>query len=579
MIGFQRVGMEPHEARDDGFVAITTALMMVALLMVVAFAVDIARWYMEAERVQRTVDAAALAGAPYLPEFPTEGKAAARKTINLNGFNESAIPDDKIRPVSGHPSQMYVEMASTIPNIFARVLGFNSQTVSRSAVADFAPEVAMGSPCNVMGNEPRDASGNRVASSLCQTNPNFWSVIALPDTEKQQGDQFASRKCDQLAADGCTNKKNDDYFGKSSPVVIKKPYYVYKIRTTKVVSTMDIQVYDPMFVNTGQACESTDLPANASGWTSKPNDYVTLADAKQRYLSGRTEFCTGDFAWDSASNETYFAVLEPTDTRDPFASTIRPTCYRHFGYHGGNNLTNVLKKSNGAYNDDVAKNFRQWVTVCSINSPQVNKDYYLLVRTNVSAESEMLNLNIDKGRGYAQNRFGIRVGTGSAAGNAGVSLSALERMPIFATLDGGPPTVFYLARVGSGNRGADLDITFFDTGDADKSGSIQVLQPTETNGVPGWSTISSCQARGNVRGSTTTPASLANCVLQPITKTAYQGKIQRLRIRVPETYSCTDNNPASCWYKLEFTYPANSNVTDTTTWSATLNGDPVRLVK
>ncbi len=36
---------------------------------------------------------------------------------------------------------------------------------------------------------------------------------------------------------------------------------------------------------------------------------------------------------------------------------------------------------------------------------------------------------------------------------------------------------------------------------------------------------------------------------------------------------------SGCWTKLQFVYPAGTNVTDTTTWSAYILGEPVRIIQ
>ena len=41
----------------------------------------------------------------------------------------------------------------------------------------------------------------------------------------------------------------------------------------------------------------------------------------------------------------------------------------------------------------------------------------------------------------------------------------------------------------------------------------------------------------------------------------------------------TSASGLGCWVKLKFIYPAGTNVTDTTTWSAYILGEPVRLIQ
>jgi hypothetical protein len=47
-------------------------------------------------------------------------------------------------------------------------------------------------------------------------------------------------------------------------------------------------------------------------------------------------------------------------------------------------------------------------------------------------------------------------------------------------------------------------------------------------------------------------------------------------IPIPYDYSCNYADPLGCWLRVNFAFPAA--VQDTTTWTAQLAGDPVRLI-
>jgi hypothetical protein len=49
----------------------------------------------------------------------------------------------------------------------------------------------------------------------------------------------------------------------------------------------------------------------------------------------------------------------------------------------------------------------------------------------------------------------------------------------------------------------------------------------------------------------------------------------RIEIDIPSTYDCNENDPFGCWVEMEVDYSIAP--TDTTTWSASIDGDPVRL--
>jgi Flp pilus assembly protein TadG len=574
--------------------------MMVVFLMAVAFAVDIARWYAAGEQLQRTVDAAALAGVPYLPAFKAKADAAARDNLKLNGLTEAQASAAQVNPDTSKPSRLVVTATSTIPNIFATVLGFDSQTLSRTATADFAADANMGSPCNLLGNEPPASTiPLTVASSACPATPNFWNNIAGPASPKRNGDRYATRTCSS-GDSNCSGSQNIDYYGGATSAGAEVPgqsYYIYKITASRAV-TMQVQLFDPMFVEVGDYCERN-LP-NVSGglWDrgDSPNSYVS--DARTRYAFGFAagtgtgqvqnpapqwsgRFCTGDvlFGGNASDITTSFALINPTPTFNPLESSV--ICKTTYGGYSGNLRNALFNPAPGSTEDTVARNFRRWVNMpCTVTVPtsNVGKDYYLMVRTNVpssASNARMLNPAEDPATaGSGHNRYGMRVRVTGGGTSIDVAISALERMPIYANLKTGT-TNFYLARVTSGNAGSLMTVEFFDTGDASDVASIAIKDPD--GGAP-----SGCKPTGDVVPGSRPLSDLntSNCTLNNVRNTnGYNGKIQRVQVPIPDDYTCDDEDPADCWYKIDFTYGAGVTANDTTTWSVSLDGDPVRLVK
>jgi hypothetical protein len=56
------------------------------------------------------------------------------------------------------------------------------------------------------------------------------------------------------------------------------------------------------------------------------------------------------------------------------------------------------------------------------------------------------------------------------------------------------------------------------------------------------------------------------------------GKTETITIPVPSDYTCSYNASSGCWYKVQVAFGTGS-VHDTTTWNATVVGDPVRIIK
>ena len=80
-----------RRVRDEaGYAAVLTALLASILFMgMAAFGVDTARWYYEIERVQKTADAAALAGVTYMPNDLATATTTAIAAATKNGYPNS----------------------------------------------------------------------------------------------------------------------------------------------------------------------------------------------------------------------------------------------------------------------------------------------------------------------------------------------------------------------------------------------------------------------------------------------------------------------------------------------------------
>src|SRR4051794_38175060 len=190
--------------RDErGYIAIMAAFFCAALMMpLCAISVDVSVWYVEVQRVQNAADAAATAGVTYLPDDLASARATAITVAGRNGYPNSGTSSVTVS-IGDKPTQLVVTISSTIKNAFGSAFGVGSQTIERSATADFNGPVLMGSPCNSFGNEPPGAgtgSNDPVrgptssvivappGGAQCTSNPQLWGAIAGPNTDKQSGD-------------------------------------------------------------------------------------------------------------------------------------------------------------------------------------------------------------------------------------------------------------------------------------------------------------------------------------------------------------------------------------------------------
>ena len=401
---------ELHRARlrDAGYVAVMVAIILpVVGVGCAAVAVDVGSWYATMERVQKAADAAALAGVPYLPQDFTSAKAKALEVAARNGFDNSSattgghVPNTITVALGDKATQLKVTISTTVTNQFGSMIGINNETITRSSTTDYQGPAPMGSPCNTFGNEPTAGtagssatpSGTAAGTNCPTSQPQLWGTIEGPETGKVQGDRYQTEGCESSGVDGCTGTDNDEYddFGY---------IYVVKVQTAGIGKSIDLQLYDPMFVNTAQDCSY--LPSSSSyGSSGNANPYVTNADARNRYSddgSTSDSFCTGDSypgvgsgANPKHSLTTSFVLRQQTDSQNPKVAPVQNDnsgnpCIEQFGSYNltNSNLSaNTFLSSSGSYNRDVAQTFHNWVSFCTF-TPTRSGDYYLQVRSNVS---------------------------------------------------------------------------------------------------------------------------------------------------------------------------------------------------
>jgi Flp pilus assembly protein TadG len=528
---------------EAGYVAVTVAISLTVLLGFCAFAVDVGNWYYVGQRAQRAADAAALAGVPALPNDPTSAFAVARAQATKNSYTDNATTT--VTPaLDGRPTRLRVTVKTTVKNQFGWLLGVPQTTISRTAVADYAGPVPMGSPCNEFGNDPEPGS-NR-GSTCDNLAGSLWANVNGASADKQNGDGFQSLSCNTSAAghDGCTGSTNDEY---------DKNGYYYSVNVQQAgMSSLTIQLFDPVWVNVGLQCSS-----NLSNATTARNPWVTTSsDANARYQADDTPYCTGDNQYSGSEvQNTQFTVRDPSgNTWDPLTYPVHAGCQKTYAGYSGSVL-NAVNQASGGYRADIAEGFRRWVTLCTIPNP-LKGDYLVQVK---SSNYTGANLNADSG-----NRFAIRA---YGDNNDKISVSGRERMGIYSNKPG-TTTEFYLARVQSGAAGQNLKLNLYDVGDSDKTGTIKIVSP-------GGGDYAGCTGSGV----TTSIASDCSFSVTAGSPSVFNGRIQVINIPVPPGYTCVDADNTACWVKLRYTYGSGSKPTDVTTWSANIEGDPVRLVE
>ncbi len=530
-----------ESARDErGYIAVVTALLLTVFVGLCAFSVDVGRWYFVAMQEQKAADAAALAGVTALPGDPTTAYSHARTYAAANGF--SLTLGDSVTPSRTGASRLKVEVTREVDNFFGGVLGVPRTTVSRSAVAEFSGPVPMGSPCNRFGDDPDP--DKKSESDNCSNAGAFWANVGSPAAAKSYGDAFQNRACTTESA--CSAGTNTDYDPNG---------YTYLVRVDKPVNNLTIEAFDPAQVVVGDAC-ADNTTNRLTAAAALPSNRTVVKDPATRYAAGAGVWCTGDVAFNTGLLRTRFVVRTPGAT--PWDTMTWPAaagCSRTFEPYNGD-LSAALNKSSAGFRSDVAESFRQWVPLCTFNGLVQPGTYAVQVYTN--------GLSADGQAGH--NRFALRA-YGSAKDDAdNIAVSGSAKMAMYGNTPGGTSR-FYLARVPSGSEGQMFTVNLFDIGDGATAGStIRVVPPAEVGGK-----FAGCTGSGVTNGN------LVDCTI-PVSS-AYQGRWQTISVPIPAGYSCDDSDTTGCWVRLEFFYGGGSQPADTTSWTASLGGDPIRLVE
>ncbi|MBS1849255.1 MAG: hypothetical protein JST73_13350, partial [Actinobacteria bacterium] len=258
----------------------------------------------------------------------------------------------------------------------------------------------------------------------------------------------------------------------------------------------------------------------------------------------------------------------------------------------------------------------RWAQICSIGSAQAGDRYYINVISN-----DGTNGMSDGGyNGYALRTV---AGTFPAAcmdvmpvGNVACygtgtqpALSAYGDMEMYNGIGQGTPTQFYLANVIPNYAGKTLQIDLFDPGDGGSGTNswMTVMGPStsSTSGQKLPASACTVQTRPYGNNSSWTTQSLSNgpnstynntCTFQTTNNgdnSFGQDNWVRITIPLPSDYGPTGganwtkcnpnvtdpvNNVGSCWWQMSY-FVTGSNLSDYTTWSASVVGDPVHLVQ
>jgi Flp pilus assembly protein TadG len=556
-------------ARDDerGFVLIFFTILLVTLLALAGFAVDFWHWNNEGSRLQKAADAAALGGSVFMPE--NTGNIAfttAKQIASKNGYTDGQ-DGVKITVKKGvRPNQLKVIIEENVENYFGALVGASNTTIVKHAVGEYERSVNMGSPINQFGNNPEGLTA--IPATPTNAYPQFWANVFGPKSGKGKGDAYQSNYCSG-SVDNCSGTTNLDYDTNG---------YFYGIEVASgSTGPLQVDVFDPAFAHVGDNCGNTNNLSGAAALPVNFNPQFAVANPSVRYnIGAQSPYCTGDMYYsDTGENGgpawTTYHLRGPDDTpNDPTNNPI--VCSINFpGYNA--DLKAALQATTPQANAPAlfVAYFRQWYRICTVNNPD-SGNYFLQVQTKVKADGTAAP------QGSGANRFAVRAGLNDNLATPNLRVYGEARIGIYANSPAAN-TTFYLARVLPGAKGRNLIVHFFDTGDAAAAGTLTVLPPPDstvgatfpgctytpppgTSTGPPWGTFQNTQT---------------GCKITNVSSATFNGQWVQFKIPIPDTYDCAFTDANGCWARINFAFP--SSVQDTTTWTARVEGDPVRLVE
>jgi hypothetical protein len=521
---------------ERGAVLPLMALMLVVLLGAAGFAVDLGWLYWNSVEVQHGADAAALGGVIYVANDADKAKVEARAAAAENGFVDGTLGGpDVVEIIDSRDDASAVENAfqlratvtHDVPTFFMKVFGMNNVSISHTAVAEYVLPLPLGSPESYFGNDP--ALGNW---------PNFWGNIHGYYTGKGKGDRYSSQCIEWESLSDCV--KNDERrqsVNAGSQDASGGYLYGVEVDEASVGSLLTVELFDPQFTRGG-------------------GDEVLVGDAEQGTSLGPvTTFMLYDpdpTPLYTLDGENVLQCSVSYDPRDPYAD------------FNGDGFADDADDQDGDADldwDDVELAYpggvaALWEPFCTVPITEAGI-FPLRIMINDPGGADEQGLN----------RWSLRATT---SGGPDPRVYGLGDMAIFANVDGAVGnTEFYLTEVEELHAGKTLVIELFDPGDAKGNHSVEIIDPSGNNPPCTWQ-ANQHNGSGKESGTETT------CVIDT-SKSGGGGKFNNwlltIWVTLPPDYTCG----ADCWWNVRYNYP--DETFDTTTWSAYIEGNPVRLVE
>ena len=492
---------------DDGFSLPFIASTLVLLLGISAFAIDLGWFYLNGSRLQRAADSSALAGVVFLPWDVTNVVNKAVDGANANGWD--------VGTVNGVP----------IP-------GGGPDTLDWQQLADNKLEVTLNATVNtfflkVLGFDQlsmsRTATAQYVKPVPLGAPANCIGIgESVSNTGLPASASAAYAECNLYTQNfwsAINGRETDKYHG--DPYAVNcgyncsgsnpdyDPYYYFAVEVPAGASWVDVFLYDAGFY---------DRPS----LNTETGDYDSLANSN----SGGTNMTFNLYTPD-------ITPLIPEDNSNPATCSL-----------GTNSLTINSGSSSSTYKN-------RWARLCRITG--VTEGIYVL---RVGNGGNSIG---------GTNQYSLLVNS-DTIGLDVPRVYSLNEMSIFTNDGGVGQATVYIAEVDPIHANKTLELTFFDGGETNGSGNMEVIPP------PGVSGVTCTWVATNVV-SPNNPTSGSGCDIDTSSggDSRFNGEWITMQVSIPADYTCSSD----CFWKMDLDLEVAH---DRTTWEAKVIGNPVALV-
>ncbi len=513
--------------RDDeaGAVLIIVAMLIFVFMGMAAFTIDFGWLWLNGIRIQHAADAAALSGVIYEPGEKLIAYGQAREAASENGYVDTdpgttVTPQDitEVGTPVHNQNQLAVTVTDTVPTFFMAVFGIDSVSMKKTAIAEYILPLAMGSDEPYFGTDP----------TISGRNPNFWANIHGYYTGRKMGDRYSSQCDGGGSGSGCT--PNPDARPTVGSGTGRTGGYLYGIEVPPGADGLSVDIFDGPFYGGG-------------------GDHILVGDNPQ-----------GNPA--SPGPTTTFMLYgpdpTPLDTTDgnPLLCTVTYAPEAPEDHYADFNDDGKVDVGD----DQNADGVLDWTDVKSgLGDPGFLALWDKMCGAAFNNGSGMYPLRVvveDPGgsddRGL--NRYSLR----AWATDGTPRIFGLGDMAVYVNFEDDSAT-FDLAEVPEVHAGKDLVI---DLWDSDSGIDSVLVKPPSGSTDCTWTS-----SKASVPGGTSTGCSI------PTGGYNFDNHQMQIRIEIPNGYTCGTD----CWWTIKLEYGGGAN--DTTTWSAHIEGNPVRLIE